>query len=80
MAELNIRIDVSGEELNVDHKKVNKLCEKFFKTCDKLDANPFEVGVAIGLMQEHLLKEYGCLPVTSTVMEHLKLIEETQEA
>ena len=45
MAELNIRIDVSGEELNVDHKK-----------------------------------EYGCLPVTSTVMEHLKLIEETQEA
>lgn len=75
MATLNIHMEVAGNELNVNHDTVTALCDKFFKKCDKLKASPLEVGVAIGLMQEHMLQEYGCLPVTEAVMAHIKAIE-----
>lgn len=74
MATLNIHLEVPGNELNVNHDTVTALCDKFFKKCDKLEASPFEVGVAIGLMQEHMLKEYGYLPVTEAVMAHIMAI------
>lgn len=75
MPTLNIHMEVRGDELNVSHETVVTLCDKFFKKCDKLEASPLEVGVAIGLMQEHMLKEYGVLPVTEAVMNHVKAIE-----
>lgn len=74
MAMLNIHMEVRGSELNVNHETVVALCDKFFKKCDKLEASPLEVGVAIGLMQEHMLEEYGVLPVTEAVMSHIKAI------
>ena len=74
MPMLNIHMEVRGSELNVNHETVMALCDKFLKKCDKLEASPLEVGVAIGLMQEHMLKECGVLPVTEAVMSHIKAI------
>ena len=79
MPTVNVRIEVSGDELNVDHGKVANLCDKFFKRCDKLDATPLEVSVAIGLMQQHLLAKYGILPVTQAVVEHIQAMEAIDE-
>ena len=75
MPTLNTHMVVRGDELNVNHETVVALCDKFFEKCDKLEASPLEVGVAIGLMQEHMFKECGFLPATEAVMNHVKVIE-----
>ncbi len=79
MDTVNIHIKVSGDEMNVDRAVVNGLCGKFFDECEAFEANPFEVGVAIGLMQEYMLGECGFLPITQQVMEHVQHIETLEE-
>ena len=80
MGMLNVNVRVKGSELGIDRKKVEKLCSRFFKQCDKLEATPFEVAVAIGLMQEHVLAEYKCLPLTEKVVEYVREITEIEES
>ena len=69
MPTMNINVEVSSESANVNSAKVDMLCDYFFMLCDAFKANLLEVSTAIGIMQDALFEDFGCLPITTRVME-----------
>lgn len=72
MADINIGIKIPISAGDVDHDKVLAMVKKFVKAGQKAEADPFEIGAAISVLQDHYLETFGMLPISETVIDAIK--------
>lgn len=67
MGAIGLKVNIDPKGVNTDN--VAKLCEKFLKQADKIDAEPEEVAGAIATLQEWFYEQFGGVPMSEQMLD-----------